>query len=247
MKDMIGKRSGRLTVRSRAGKIGTVQLLDCVCDCGNSVIVRYPNFVSGTSTSCGCIKRKLTSERFLKDLTGMTFGELTVVRRFSDIGGRKVKWLCRCSCGSYSVVQGSNLKSGNSMSCGCKRASANEGIIIHALREKGIIFEKEVKFDDLKASSGRPLRFDFKIYTKDGFFLLEYQGEQHFRPGGWTSIGRTQRDYTDKMKEEYCEKNNIELTFIMYTEDTLYKLEHILEQHNVLYADTVPSSDKEKV
>ena len=243
MKNVIGMRNGKLTVKERAGKIGTVQLLNCVCDCGNSVIVRYPNFMSGITTSCGCVKRELTSQRFLKDLTGMVFGDLTVIRRFSDIGGKKVKWLCLCSCGSYCIVQGSNLKSGNSTSCGCKRASINESIIIKALRDEQILFEREVKFEDLKTPKDRPLRFDFKIYTQDGFFLLEYQGLQHFQPDEWTAIGRTQRAYTDKMKKEYCQKKNIELVEITYEEDTLNKLGHILEHHNVLHANTVPSSN----
>lgn len=248
MKDIIGKRNGKLVVEERAGKIGTVQLLKCLCDCGNHTIVRYPNFVSGITTSCGCVKKQKTSERFLKDLTGMIFGDLTVERRFSDIGGKKVKWLCRCSCGSYCVVQGSNLKSGNSTSCGCKRASLNESIIISILRKEKIIFEKEYKFPDLKSTKNRPLRFDFKIYTVDGFFLLEYQGIQHFREQDWTPIGRTSRLYTDKMKVDYCEKNNIELCFITYEEDTESKLWNILEHHNVLYANSVPSSVKtEKV
>ena len=246
MKDIIGKKYGKLTVIERAGKTGIVQLIRCVCDCGNETTVRYPNLTSGTTTSCGCVKKQTTSERRMKDLTGLTFGQLTVIRRFSDIGGNKIKWLCKCSCGSTCVVQGSNLKTGNSTSCGCMRASINESIIIKILKSENIIFEKEAKFKDLLAPSGRPLRFDFKIYTKDGFFLLEYQGEQHFHPTGWKQTGRTQRQFTDNMKIEYCNNNNIELSMITYEEDTESKLYHILEQHDVLYANSVPSS-KEKV
>lgn len=242
MKDITGNRYGLLTVIERAGKIDAVQLIRCKCDCGNETIVRYPNLTSGTTTSCGCVKRAKISARRIKDLTGQKFGELTVIKRFSDIGGKKVTWLCSCSCGSMCVVAGSNLKSGNTTSCGCLRASINESVIIKELRDNHILFQKEVKFKDLVAPTGRPLRFDFKIYTTDGFFLLEYQGEQHFKEDAWTAIGRTQRKYTDKAKEEYCRKNNIELTIITYEEDTLYKLWHILEQHNVMHDDTVPSS-----
>ena len=122
------------------------------------------------------------------------------------------------------------------------RASINEGIIINYLRHYGFVFEKEAKFDDLKASNGRPLRFDFKIYTVDGFFLLEYQGEQHFKPDTWSDIGRTSREYTDAMKIEYCKKNKINLEFITYVEDTLLKLDYILNKYEVLHVDTVPSS-----
>ena len=200
MKDINGNRYGILTAIERAGKAGKVQLVKCLCDCGRETVVRYPNLISGITTSCGCIKRAKTSKRFLKDLTGMTFYELTVIRRFSDVGGKKVKWLCKCSCSSLCVASGSNLKSGNTKSCGCLRASINESIIIKALRDEKIAFTKEAKFPDLKATSGRPLRFDFQIYTDKGFFLLEYQGEQHFQEDVWTAKGRTQRSFTDKMK-----------------------------------------------
>jgi len=242
MKDIIGNKYGMLTVIERAGKAGTVQLIKCLCDCGNTCIVRYPNLTSGTTSSCGCLKSKKSSKRFLKDLTGKRFGELTVKGRASNIGGKKVRWVCECTCGSVCVCSGSNLKSGNTKSCGCMRASINEGIIINYLRHYGFVFEKEAKFDDLKASNGRPLRFDFKIYTVDGFFLLEYQGEQHFKPDTWSDIGRTSREYTDAMKIEYCKKNKINLEFITYIEDTLLKLDYILNKYEVLHVDTVPSS-----
>ena len=87
MKNIIGNKYGMLTVVERVGKIGTVQLIKCLCDCGNTCVVRYPNLISGTTSSCGCLKRKLSSERFLKDLTGKRFGELTVKARASAIGG----------------------------------------------------------------------------------------------------------------------------------------------------------------
>lgn len=59
------------------------------------------------------------------DLTGQTFGRWTVVRRGEDkvsaTGRRNVRWVCRCTCGNEMQVQGSNLKSGCSKSCGCLR------------------------------------------------------------------------------------------------------------------------------
>lgn len=52
------------------------------------------------------------------DLTGMTFGQWTVLSiADSDKTGRK-RWHCRCSCGTERVVSGYNLTSGRSVSCG---------------------------------------------------------------------------------------------------------------------------------
>lgn len=55
------------------------------------------------------------------DLTGKTFGQLTAVKAVAKEGSRKRFWLCRCSCGSETVVEESHLKSGHTKSCGCYR------------------------------------------------------------------------------------------------------------------------------
>lgn len=54
--DLIGKKSGRLTVVSRAEnrKSGQPQW-KCICDCGNYCIVVGHNLRSNVTKSCGCI------------------------------------------------------------------------------------------------------------------------------------------------------------------------------------------------
>lgn len=63
-----------------------------------------------------------------QDLTGMTFGRLTVL---GDSGERKwgqVLWRCKCSCKEQKeiLVCGGNLKSGHTKSCGCLLAESLE-------------------------------------------------------------------------------------------------------------------------
>ena len=62
------------------------------------------------------------------DLTGKKFGRLTVLRldhrkkRYDKRGicrAVDIYWLCQCECGNTCVVQGNNLRSGHSQSCGC--------------------------------------------------------------------------------------------------------------------------------
>lgn len=50
-------------------------------------------------------------------MVGLQFGKLTVVSLCST--GKKVLWNCKCSCGEMKEVDGRNLRSGNSKSCGC--------------------------------------------------------------------------------------------------------------------------------
>lgn len=54
------------------------------------------------------------------DLTGQRFGRLTV-HAFAGRIVRKAQWDCVCDCGAIATVNGANLKSGRSASCGCLR------------------------------------------------------------------------------------------------------------------------------
>lgn len=58
------------------------------------------------------------------DLTGKRYGYLTVIKpaeNFTYPSGRKrTQYLCRCDCGNEVILPSSNLKSGNTKSCGCK-------------------------------------------------------------------------------------------------------------------------------
>jgi hypothetical protein len=52
-------------------------------------------------------------------LGGQVFGRLTVLRRAND-----AKWMCRCECGKVTYVVTTNLRRGNSRSCGCAQVQA---------------------------------------------------------------------------------------------------------------------------
>ncbi len=55
-----------------------------------------------------------------KDLTGMQFGKLTVVRR-DDHGHKRPYWECRCECGNTIFVSSTHLLAGDKTSCGCDK------------------------------------------------------------------------------------------------------------------------------
>lgn len=63
MHDITGKRFGHFKVINRVYRANTKNSYYlCKCDCGNMVEVARTSLVSGKSTSCGCIRRKLFSE-----------------------------------------------------------------------------------------------------------------------------------------------------------------------------------------
>lgn len=56
------------------------------------------------------------------DMSNQTFGELTVIEQAPknpNIKSRTIQWVCKCSCGNIKIVTGSNLRNGNTKSCGC--------------------------------------------------------------------------------------------------------------------------------
>ena len=55
-----------------------------------------------------------------KDLTGKTFGRLTVIKRVLPQRVKQhTQYLCKCVCGKEKMVYGTNLSMGVSKSCGC--------------------------------------------------------------------------------------------------------------------------------
>ena len=128
IKDLAGKKFGKLTVVSFAGsnKHGHAKWL-CKCECGNEKTVTGNQLASGKTKSCGCIN--------IKDLAGQTFGKLTVVSLVGSNG--MAKWLCKCECGNEKTVAGSNLTRGDTKSCGCLVRSEHR-----QLREKGIFTKR---------------------------------------------------------------------------------------------------------
>ena len=124
--DLTGQTFGHLTV-VKASPIRTKYRQvrwECICDCGKTSIVTGGNLRTGAVKSCGCLQyegiRNYYREHRFIDLTGKSFGELTPIKHIQKPDS--IYWVCFCSCGKTTLVKGSNLKSGNTKSCGCTRA-----------------------------------------------------------------------------------------------------------------------------
>ena len=69
-------------------------------------------------------RRKNNMRKKLEVKTGDIYGHLTIIREVEQhiqpSGQKKRRFLCQCDCGSVPVeVWLSNLRSGNTTSCGC--------------------------------------------------------------------------------------------------------------------------------
>lgn len=118
--DLTGRPFGRLTALHRSEK--NPRYWVCQCKCGNTRTVFSGNLTRGLTKSCGCLNREMASARKLADLTGRTFGRLTVLKRADkNASNGNPKWICRCSCPNHTIteVASGDLLYGHTQSCGC--------------------------------------------------------------------------------------------------------------------------------
>ena len=98
----------------------------------------------------------------------------------------------------------------------CKESKGEKEISL-LLNKHKINFIREYKFDDCIDKGKLP--FDF--YIPDNNTCIEFNGEQHYIPikwfGGKKTLDGIQR--RDKIKKEYCIKNNIKLLTIKYSDN----------------------------
>ena len=120
-----------------------------------------------------------------EDLTGKTFGRLTVLYRTHDDNiANSPQWLCECSCEEHNriIVTSGNLKNGGTQSCGCLR------------RELLIKFNKETKKKTIRydepfseygvgycSNTQNPFYFDIEDYEK----IKPYTWNEHIKDSGY--------------------------------------------------------------
>lgn len=90
----------------------------CRCKCGTVRTVAQARLLNKKSTSCGCRRKRPIAP-------SAKFGYLTVIRRGQNKEGRAI-YECICTCGSAKTVTASNLRFGNTRSCGCLRNKLKE-------------------------------------------------------------------------------------------------------------------------
>ncbi|MDU4051151.1 MAG: hypothetical protein E7H33_09565 [Clostridium perfringens] len=142
----------------------------------------------------------------------------------SSYVGNKYKILIDFNCGHKpNWIAPSNLKSGQCCPI-CKESKGEKAIRLY-LEKNNIEFKQEYRFDDCRLR--RSLPFDFYIPKYN--LCIEFDGEQHYKANdffGEESFKETQK--RDKIKNDYCRENNINLIRIPYWE--LDNVESILNE-----------------
>lgn len=225
-KDLTGQKFNRLTVIEKTPQRTKDRniIWKCLCDCGKECFIDSSALISNNTKSCGCLNtetRTILGQSHKKDLTGMVFGKLTVIKDSGQRYNNNILWNCQCECGNQPLIKGTSLLHGVK-SCGCIK-SKGEIRIAQLLTENNIPFETQKTFDNcLLPNTQYYAYFDFWVNNS---YLIEYDGIQHFetKTGGWNNkenLLKTQE--RDKIKTDWCKNNNIPLIRIPYWKlDTL--------------------------
>jgi hypothetical protein len=136
------------------------------------------------------------------DYVGRRFGRLTVLRFHGPRPRYQTAWLCRCDCGSEKVVQGSNLQSGTTQSCGClMREEASRRSLRHGHTNGGGKRRWSPEYTawaQMKQRCYNPLERNFSRYGGRGISVCErwrdnfecFLADMESRPSSKHSIDR---------------------------------------------------------
>lgn len=119
------------------------------------------------------------------DLSGQRFGRLVVTKYSHNDSRRKSYWLCKCDCGNEAVVCGSNLKGGNTSSCGCGE-DENRAQLMQSFTEEhykhGLSYSRIHKiWSHIKERCLNPRCKDYDLYGGRGISVCdEWIGENGF-------------------------------------------------------------------
>ena len=190
--DLTGQTFGRLTVIERGedhvSRCGAKKVRwRCKCTCGNETLVVSAALRLGNTKSCGCLHDEGRQDALI-DLTGMTFGRLTVIERGPDYitpkGVHESQWWCNCSCGKPDrvLISGKGMKQGRVKSCGCYSRDAARA---KAINLTGRVFGKLTVIE----------RAGYKT-TKSGQQHIQWKcrcecGRETIVPGGDLNSGNT--------------------------------------------------------
>lgn len=173
----------------------------------------FRNCASGCSY---CVGKNKSTQDFILEIKGLNpdneiIGEYT---------GLYNKIACRCKkCNNYWETTAASLKTG----AGCPKCSSSHGerIISEILTKNGIKYETQKTFEG--CLSVAKLKFDFYIPICN--VVIEYDGQQHFFPVDFAGRGKEWAEQKfkdiqnrDKIKDDYCKRENIKLIRIPYND-----------------------------
>lgn len=208
-------------------------------DCGYIYYVRPDNFLNGTRCPYCFGNIKKTTKEFTKEVYDLVGDEYEVLGNY--INSDEPIMMKHNLCGQMWEVRPYHFI-GNSSRCPYCFESKGEQKVKKYLENNNIYFTIQEKFDNCR--NIKLLPFDF--YLPNCNLLIEYDGEQHFKPTNFGGISDkkalknfNQTKQNDQIKNQYCKDNDIPLLRIPYWDfDNIEQiLEEWLHKYGVLHRD----------
>lgn len=182
------------------------------------------HLISGSAGCPKCAARRtrercgLTNKEFVSRINNIN-PDIQVLEKYQN-NSTKLKFKCLKHNYIFKATPKSFLY-GSGNGCPLCSQSSGERRMIQILKNNGRNIITQYSFSDCK--NILPLRFD--AYDVDNKIAYEYQGGQHYRPIDFAGKGKDWAKeqfkigkHRDKIKKEYCERNNIKLVEIPYWE-----------------------------
>lgn len=180
---------------------------------------------------CGCPKCSIrkqierqtkTHDQYVQEVANINVN----IEVINEYAGDNTPILHKCKIDGHEwMARPANILQGQ----GCPKCNASKGekIIANWLNKNNISYEQQKTFNGCR--NKLPLPFDF--YLPEYNVCIEYNGKQHYEPidyfGGQKAFeGVVMRD---KIKENYCNENNIYLIKIAYNMDIYEELQKLYE------------------
>lgn len=219
-------------------------------DCGYIFNMRAADFIYNKYRCPKCGHEiSYTESSLKKKISEITNNEYSVEKVYVNANTKPSRWkldVKHNTCRKIMNVSAHNFIINNQR---CPICNKNKKAITHISKGKKLIesflVENNINFETEKTFSGlkykNQLRLDFYFAFKNDQIAIEYDGKQHFKSSSKsTAIFSPEKleitKKRDKIKDEYCDKNNIKLYRIPYTyldDEIIETLKEILSVNNI--------------
>ena len=212
--EKFGDRFGYSEVIYKGSKVDVT----IMCPVHGNVSVTPTDHLRGGCTE-GCPKcrkdKRLTTESFIERAI-KEHGDRYDYRKVDCQGSDTIVTIICPSHGEFTQRARNHLTGSGCRTC---NESLGERKVDAALKKLGVKFTREETFEGCKHKNLLP--FDFKVVVGSTLGLIEYHGAQHYKSVAHfeASDGRgslEERKFLDKIKEDYCTKNDIPLLVISH-------------------------------
>lgn len=205
---------------------GYYDKIDLQCECGNAFTTTFASLRKTYGVCVDCRKKYISEiqlnsqEQYENSVYAVWGDEYSIIGEYKG-SSRKVL-IKHNKCGNTYEAKASRLLE----NIGCPRCNESKGEkrVQEYLRENNFIFTPQYKFDN--CIDVRRLPFDCAVFSNNNELMccVEYDGEDHYKPIKRSkndtykiiNIRFEDRKRKDKIKTDYCLKNNIKLIRIPY-------------------------------